>query len=65
MKLEIYMKSGNVIHLKGIESCDIRYNSNTITSLTLTTKSGFLKPSRALFVPSIDLSQIEAIVRDM
>lgn len=63
MKLEIYMKSGNVIHLNGIKSCNIKYTGNTITSLSVETKTSLFAPARKLFVPSVDLSQIEGIVQ--
>jgi hypothetical protein len=62
MKLEIYMKSGNVIAVRGVSDCEIGYKGNTITSLTIEYRKWF-RPSRRLFMASVDLTQIEAIVK--
>ena len=61
MKLEIYMKSGNVITLKGIKEYSGKFQGNRITELTLKYYP-LRRPNRTVNVKSIDLSQIEAIV---
>ena len=63
MKLEIYMKSGNVIKIGNIKTWSAKYRGDEITALSI--ESGFsigLINSRRLIVGSIALVQIEAIV---
>lgn len=57
------MKSGNVIQLKGIKGYNIEYSGDDIRSLRLIHYGWLLKPRRRLIVPTINLSQIEAITR--
>ncbi len=54
--LRIYMKSGNVIELKRVTNYTIKEQS---LALTQSHCRGYAK----LLVPTIDLSQIEAVVR--
>ena len=58
-KAEIFMKSGNVITLDNIKDCHIKYSGDEITSFRLETLDSAY---RILMVPSLNLSQIEAIV---
>lgn len=63
MKLTIYMKSGNVITVRGVRAWEGRYSGNTITQLQIERyRIPFLAPSSRLWVSTLDLSQIEAIV---
>lgn len=60
MKLKIYMKSGNVIPLFGIKNYNFQYRGNTIVGVELHVR----RWSRArLIIGTIDMSQIEAVVR--
>jgi hypothetical protein len=65
MKLKIYMKSGNVIALSGIEEYKIENTGNEITSLEITQKHKIFGvfPSTRLLVKTIALDQIEAVTR--
>ena len=64
MKLTIYMKSGNVITARGVRAWDGQYSGNTITKLHISRyrRIPFLSSSASLWVSTLDLSQIEAIV---
>lgn len=64
MKLTIYMKSGNVITVRGVKNWNGQYSGNTITKLHISRYRSipFLTPSSLLWVSTLDLSQIEAIV---
>jgi len=67
MRAKIYMKSGNVITAWGIKTIAIKYEGDSVTSLTIRGtrtntilhKIGIGMPW--LMVESINLSQIEAI----
>ncbi|MCK5020053.1 MAG: hypothetical protein KAS32_23570 [Candidatus Peribacteraceae bacterium] len=62
MKLEIYMKSGNVIKLHGIKDWKIRYTNDTITYFQLIPHR-FVFKRRILAMGALALGQIEAIVQ--
>jgi hypothetical protein len=61
MKLEIYMKSGNVIRVRGVKDYAIKMSGSDLRSLEL--KYFWRRPSRRLVMPTLQLDQIEAIVR--
>ena len=61
MKVFIYMKSGNVIDIDGVEDFKIKYCGDEITSLTISVNKDARK---RLVVQSIALSQIEAISQE-
>jgi len=64
MKLTIYMKSGNVITVRGIKDWEIRFDNNGVNSLHIRRYSlPFMAPKARLIMGSVDLSQIEAIVK--
>ena len=58
MKLKLHMKSGKTLVQRGVKDCKYSYNSTSITALTITT---YWWARQTILVPSIDLSQIEAI----
>lgn len=66
MKLTIYMKSGNAIVTTGVKEYEIENKGNEIVGLKLVylpelvLKATFRKK---LLVKTVDLSQIEAVVR--
>lgn len=60
MKIEIYMKSGNVINLDGIEEANISNKGGKIVGLEIVRSVPLV--ARALMVQSIDLNQVEAVV---
>lgn len=62
MKLEIYMKSGNVIKINGVKTWKVRYEGDDIVYLELSYKRFPLSNRRRLAVGSINLSQIEGLV---
>lgn len=63
MKLTIYMKSGNVITVRGVKAWNGQYSGNTITKLQIVRYwIPFMAPKAKLIMGSVDLSQIEAIV---
>lgn len=61
MKLSLYMKSGNVIQVSGIKDWKIEYRGNEVTSISI--KYGWWKIGPRLVLGSLDLSQIEAMVK--
>lgn len=63
MNLTIYMKSGNAIKLTGVKDYKIENIGNNITGITLTQDLHWWLFSRRLLVKTINLSQIEAVVR--
>lgn len=64
MILDIYMKSGNVITIRHIESYEIKNNGDEIVSLMLEKEKRFgLTRHAGLVVKTIALTQIEAVVR--
>lgn len=64
MNLIFYMKSGNKIVADKVTNWNIKCKGNEIVSLTLEQNEGPLFGCRnKLIVGSIDLSQIEMIVR--
>jgi len=62
MKLNIYMKSGNVIRLKGIADWKLGHMGNEITQLSIEREN--LPTGERLILASMDLSQIEAITEE-
>jgi len=62
MKIEIFMKSGNILKCTGVKDWSLKYNNEQITSLTIEYKKLRL-PCKKLIIQSIDLKQIEAIVK--
>lgn len=67
MVLKIYMKSGNVIQLNNVTSCEVQRNTveDSIVGLEITQQKGgfFSKPYEDLMIKSICLSNIEAITK--
>lgn len=64
MDLIFYMKSGNKIVADKVTDWGFKYKGNEITELTLSQKEGSIFGCKnKLIVGSIDLSQIEAIIR--
>jgi len=63
MKLNIYMKSGNVIHIHGVKSWDANKTGDRVSFLKITYTWFALHVycKERLLVKSINLSQIEAI----
>lgn len=63
MKLNIYMKSGNVIPVHGVKEWKANTRGNSVITLSIAyTRFAMRVYSRErLIVRSIDLSQIEAI----
>ena len=59
-RLEIYMKSGNVIEIDGVTDWKTRTNLNEGMEYLMITQSSYAKYK--LIVTTIDLKQIEAIV---
>jgi hypothetical protein len=57
-KLDIYMKSGNVIRIDRVNDYAFNANSSGVTKIELTQDT----VGRKLLVTTIDLSQIEAVV---
>lgn len=62
MKLSIFMKSGNVIRIRGVRSYKFNIDGNSISSLELE-QHGRIFGGPRLLLGTIDLSQIEAVVR--
>lgn len=62
MKLSIFMKSGNVIRIRGVSNYEFKMNGNSISELELE-QYGKIFGGPRLLVGTIDLSQIEAVVR--
>lgn len=62
MKLSIYMKSGNVIRIRNVKNYEFKMNGNNVSSLRIDTGMKIFGGPR-LLVQTIDLSQIEAVVR--
>jgi hypothetical protein len=61
MKLDIYMKSGNVIHLRGVKTYEFKNrDAEGIVSLSLSQRVG--PWGGILLVKAMVLSQIEAVV---
>lgn len=63
MKMTIYMKSGNTIHLKNIKDYTIGNTGNEITKIELTQKDKFLGifKYKKLLIKTIAMDQIEAV----
>jgi hypothetical protein len=63
MKLKLYMKSGNVIIIKGIKDIHYKYIGNEITALTVewTWLAKKFSQKRGVLLKSVDLSQIECM----
>lgn len=63
MKLNIYMKSGNVIPVHGVKEWKVNTIGNSVTTLSIkyTWFAIRVYSRERLLVGSIDLSQIEAI----
>lgn len=59
MKLNIYMKSGNIIRLRGILEWKTTTNDDGVSSLFIRRRKRFF--GEKLVVSTIALSQIEAI----
>lgn len=59
MDVNLYMKSGNVVHLAGIQNYQVKATGNTITSLFLERKDK--SRGERLVMTSLNLDQIEAI----
>ncbi len=59
MKVDIFMKSGNVIHLDNVTQ--IKYVDNGVNDRLIEIKQLNNKGATLLMVASIELSQIEAI----
>jgi len=62
MKLNLYMKSGNVIVLNGIDNYKLKANNDNIIYLELVMSDK--ARGEKLIMPSLDLSQIEAITQE-
>ncbi len=60
MQLKIYMKSGNVLKLPGVKDWEAKWRSDEITYLRVIYKWW---AREKLLVGTINLSQIEAIVK--
>ena len=56
------MKSGNVIHVDHVKDWNLKYTGNEITNLKIVREKLLFRSVKGLIVPSLDLSQIEAIV---
>lgn len=63
MKLNIYMKSGNVIPIHGVKEWKINTKGNSVTTLSIeyTWFAMRVYSKERLLVMTIDLSQIEAV----
>ena len=63
MRICIYMKSGNAIELRGVKDVKVSAQGNEIVSLTIkrTWLATHILNMPRLVMPSINLSQIEAI----
>lgn len=61
MKINIFMKSGNVITLTRVKTWAIKYNCNNIVSLSISYHRWFQK--ERLIIESIDLKSVEAITK--
>ena len=61
-RLTIYMKSGNSIVIDGVTKYEFKKEGNGGSSLYL--EQWDCAPFKFLIMPSLDLSQIEAIVRE-
>lgn len=59
MKLNIYMKSGNVIRLRGILKWETSTNDDGVSRLFIERRKRFF--GEKLVMSSIDLGQVEAI----
>lgn len=62
--LKLYMKGGAVIRLPYIEDWEVEYRGNSI--VTLMVKRHWLSkilPCEKLIVPSVNLSEIQALTR--
>jgi adenosylmethionine-8-amino-7-oxononanoate aminotransferase len=57
--IRLYMRSGNVILIDKVLTCNWRYHGDTITSFSMTQRSD---ARHNLQVQSLNLSQIEAMV---
>lgn len=57
-KLDIYMKSGNVIRIDRVKDYSFNTKSSGVTKIELTQDTA----GRKLLVTTIDLDQIEAVV---
>lgn len=58
MKLKLHMKSGKTLVQNGVKDYTYKFTSESITYLSITT---YWWARRTILVPSVDLSQIEAI----
>lgn len=63
MNLTIYMKSGNAIKLTQVKDYTIKNTGNEISSLLIEQDLSWWLFPRRLLVKTVDLSQIEAVVR--
>ena len=64
MKLTLYMKSGNVVVQKGVVDFKVQYSENEVVSLRFEVRKGFFKPRQTIVMSTLDLSQIECMVRE-
>jgi len=66
MKLDVYMKSGNVLTATEVESWEGDYVGNSMSRITIKYREDSHKSgSGKLLVGSMDLSQIEGIVESL
>lgn len=61
MKLNLFMKSGNVITVNGIQKVNIRYNGNVISYISVERKYARYFCFTTLMVESLSIADIEAI----
>lgn len=60
MKITIYLKSGSRITQRGLKSWNLKMQGNTVVAMSLGWHRWWVGPR--LVVPTIDMSQIEAVV---
>ena len=64
MKLTFYMKSGNVIEQRGVKDWELRSDpAGGINYISITYFKDLFLPRKRLIITSLDLTQVEAIVR--
>jgi len=63
MQLKIFMKSGNVIKLRGIKNYTVKALGNEVTTLDLEMYRWRIFKGHTIAMAALDLSQIEAITR--
>jgi hypothetical protein len=63
MKIKLHMKSGKTLKLKYVKDFSYRYTGDTITSIEVKYNWVGKLPKSRVFIPSVVLSQIEAIER--